>query len=27
MHLTLEELIKEKEFNTELKDYVIHSGR
>lgn len=27
MHLTLEELIKEKEFNQELNDYVTHSGR
>jgi 4-alpha-glucanotransferase len=27
MHISLEELIKQKEFNDELKDYVIHSGR
>ncbi len=27
MHIDLEELIKEKEFNEELKGYVIHSGR
>jgi 4-alpha-glucanotransferase len=27
MHLTLEELIKEKEFNQELKEYVEHAGR
>jgi len=27
MHLTLEELLKEKEFNEELKGYVVHSGR
>jgi 4-alpha-glucanotransferase len=27
MHLTLEELMKEKEFNEELKEYVVHSGR
>ena len=27
MHLTLEELIKEKEFNEELKEYVEHAGR
>ena len=27
MHLSLEDLIKEKEFNQELKDYVTHSGR
>lgn len=27
MHLNLEDLIKEKEFNEELRDYVIHSGR
>jgi 4-alpha-glucanotransferase len=27
MHLTLEELLKQKEFNEELKGYVVHSGR
>jgi 4-alpha-glucanotransferase len=27
MHLTLEQLIKEKEFNKELKDYITNSGR
>ena len=27
MHLTLEELLKENEFNEELKGYVVHSGR
>jgi 4-alpha-glucanotransferase len=27
MHITLEELIKAKEFNEELKGYVLHSGR
>lgn len=27
MHIGLEDLIKEKDFNTELKDYVTHSGR
>ncbi|HEY8967447.1 MAG TPA: 4-alpha-glucanotransferase, partial [Puia sp.] len=27
VHLTMEELIREKEFNEELKEYVIHSGR
>jgi 4-alpha-glucanotransferase len=27
MHLTLEELLKQKEFNDELKGYVTHSGR
>lgn len=27
MHITLEELIKQKEFNEELKGYVVHSGR
>ena len=27
MHLTLEELIKQKEFNEELKEYIHHSGR
>ena len=27
MHLTLEQLLKQKEFNDELKGYVAHSGR
>jgi len=27
MHLTLEDLLKQKEFNEELKGYVVHSGR
>lgn len=27
MHISLEDLIKEKEFNDELKEYVVHSGR
>jgi hypothetical protein len=27
MHLSLEELLKQKEFNEELKGYVVHSGR
>jgi 4-alpha-glucanotransferase len=27
MHLTLEDLIKQKEFNEELKGYIVHSGR
>jgi 4-alpha-glucanotransferase len=27
MHINLEQLIKEKEFNAELKDYVTNSGR
>ena len=27
MHISLEELVKEKEFNEELKGYVVHSGR
>jgi len=27
MHLTLEELLKQKDFNEELKGYVVHSGR
>ena len=27
MHITLEQLIKEKSFNEELKDYVYNSGR
>jgi len=27
MHISLEDLIKENEFNEELKGYVIHSGR
>ncbi|MGZ8541198.1 MAG: 4-alpha-glucanotransferase, partial [Chitinophagaceae bacterium] len=27
MHITLEDLMKEKEFNEELKGYVVHSGR
>jgi len=27
MHLTLEELLKQNEFNEELKGYVVHSGR
>jgi len=27
MHISLEELIKQKEFNDELKGYVVHSGR
>ncbi|HWR33427.1 MAG TPA: 4-alpha-glucanotransferase, partial [Chitinophagaceae bacterium] len=27
MHITLEDLIKQKEFNEELKGYVVHSGR
>jgi 4-alpha-glucanotransferase len=27
MHITLEELLKQKEFNEELKGYVVHSGR
>jgi len=27
MHLTLEQLLKEKDFNEELKDYVVNSGR
>jgi 4-alpha-glucanotransferase len=27
MHISLEELIKEKEFNKELKDYICNSGR
>jgi len=27
MHLTLEELLKQKQFNEELKGYVVHSGR
>ena len=27
MHLNLEQLIKEKEFNEELKDYITNSGR
>ena len=27
MHLSLEDLIEEKEFNKELEEYVIHSGR
>jgi 4-alpha-glucanotransferase len=27
MHLLLEELIKQKKFNEELKGYVVHSGR
>jgi 4-alpha-glucanotransferase len=27
MHISLEELIKQKEFNEELKGYVVHSGR
>jgi 4-alpha-glucanotransferase len=27
MHLTLEELLKQKEFNEELKGYIVHSGR
>ena len=27
MHIGLESLIKEKEFNKELKDYVVNSGR
>jgi len=27
MHLTLEELLKQTEFNDELKGYVTHSGR
>jgi 4-alpha-glucanotransferase len=27
MHISLEDLIKEKKFNDELKDYVVHSGR
>jgi 4-alpha-glucanotransferase len=27
MHLTLEDLLKQKEFNDELKGYVVNSGR
>jgi 4-alpha-glucanotransferase len=27
MHIALEDLVKQKEFNEELKDYVLHSGR
>jgi 4-alpha-glucanotransferase len=27
MHMSLEDLIKQKEFNEELKGYVVHSGR
>jgi 4-alpha-glucanotransferase len=27
MHLTLEELLKQDDFNEELKGYVVHSGR
>jgi len=27
MHISLEDLIGQKEFNEELKDYVVHSGR
>ncbi len=27
MHIPLEDLIEEKEFNQEIKDYVVHSGR
>lgn len=27
MHISLEDLIKQKEFNAELRDYVVHSGR
>jgi 4-alpha-glucanotransferase len=27
MHITLEDLLKQKDFNDELRDYVIHSGR
>ena len=27
MHLTLEELLKQNEFNDELRGYVVHSGR
>jgi len=27
MHISLEDLLKEKEFNEELKDYVTNSGR
>lgn len=27
MHLSLEELLKQKEFNKELSDYIVHSGR
>jgi len=27
MHLSLEELLKQKEFNKELNDYIVHSGR
>ena len=27
MHISLEDLIKEKEFNEELKGYIAHSGR
>jgi 4-alpha-glucanotransferase len=27
MHITLEELLRQREFNEELKGYVVHSGR
>jgi 4-alpha-glucanotransferase len=27
MHLLLEDLLKEDEFNNELKGYIVHSGR
>ena len=27
IHLTLEDLLKQKEFNEELRGYVVHSGR